>query len=86
MKRTLRDAGWVVVFSLLIILAVPWFLWGSETVVGGLPLWLWWHIGWMGLTAFVFYLFTRDAWDRLMGVDNEGPPVRQSAIGEREES
>jgi hypothetical protein len=33
----------------LVALAVPWFLWGSGRVVAGLPVWVWWHIGLMGL-------------------------------------
>jgi hypothetical protein len=48
---------------------VPWFLWGDGRVVAGLPLWLWWHVGWMCLASGVFYLFTRSAWDRGMGVE-----------------
>ncbi|WP_181686039.1 DUF3311 domain-containing protein [Halorhabdus salina] len=59
---------WGAVALLLSSLAIPWFLWGSDAVVAGLPLWLWWHVGWMCLTAIVFYAFTRRAW----GVGIEG--------------
>jgi hypothetical protein len=59
---------WGSVALLLSGLAIPWFLWGNNAVVAGLPMWLWWHVGWMGLTAVVFYVFTRRAW----GVGVEG--------------
>ncbi|WP_226480525.1 DUF3311 domain-containing protein [Natrinema amylolyticum] len=53
---------WIVVGLVLAGLAIPWFLWGSATVVAGLPVWLWWHIGWMGTASVVFWLFTQRAW------------------------
>jgi len=68
MERRRRDLLWLPVFAVLVALAVPWFLWRDATVVAGLPLWLWWHVGWMGLCAVAFHLFTRGAWDRGMGV------------------
>jgi hypothetical protein len=55
--------AWGLVALVLVALAVPWFLWGSSRVVAGLPVWVWWHIGWMGLTTVVFYVFTRTGWD-----------------------
>ena len=70
MPRT-KTALWAIAFLLLVVFAVPWFLWGNATVVAGLPIWLWWHIGWMMLAALLFYTFTRSAWDREMGVDPE---------------
>jgi hypothetical protein len=57
-----RLVGWIVVASVLIVFAVPWFMWGVDVVVAGLPVWVWWHVGWMGLTAVVFWTFTRRAW------------------------
>lgn len=54
--------GWVAVAIVLAGLTVPWFLWGSATTVAGLPVWLWWHVGWMGLTAVVFWVFANRAW------------------------
>ena len=54
--------GWALVIGVLVVFAVPWFLWGSSRIVSGLPLWLWWHIGWMGLASVVFYAFARRAW------------------------
>jgi hypothetical protein len=60
---------------------VPWFLWGTATVVAGLPLWLWWHVGWMVVASAVFALFTRHGWDRLMGVSGEDGPAAER--GER---
>ena len=61
---------WILVATVLAALAVPWFLWGSGTVVAGLPVWIWWHIGWLGMTAAVFYGFTRRAWG--VGVEPRG--------------
>ena len=58
----LRTLAWVSVFALLPALAIPWFLWGSSRMFAGLPVWLWWHIGWMVLAAVVFRAFTRRAW------------------------
>lgn len=70
----MADSGakyaWSVVALVLVALAVPWFLWGSSRVVAGLPVWVWWHIGWMVLTAGVFYVFTRTAWG--LGVESGG--------------
>lgn len=53
---------WIGVFAVLITFAIPWSLWGSSRVIAGLPVWLWWHIGWMGLASLVFWLFSRRAW------------------------
>lgn len=86
MIRTKRDAGWVVAFAVLLGLAVPWFLWGNDTTVAGLPIWLWWHIGWMGLAAVVFHMFTQQAWDRMMGVADGAPPVRKPAATKSDEA
>ncbi len=54
--------AWTIVFAVLIVFAVPWFLWGSASVVAGLPVWLWWHVGWMVLASLAFWLFSRRAW------------------------
>lgn len=54
--------GWGVAFGVLVVFAVPWFLWGVSDVVWGLPVWLWWHVGWMGLASLAFWLFSRRAW------------------------
>ncbi|WP_280535584.1 DUF3311 domain-containing protein [Halopenitus sp. POP-27] len=69
MDRSRRDLAWIFTFVILVAFAVPWFLWGTGTVIAGLPVWLWWHIGWLGLCSVVFYLFTRTAWNRGMGLD-----------------
>ena len=70
MTRKRTDYLWIPVFALLVVFASPWFLWGDTTVVYGLPLWLWWHVGWMVLATVAFALFTRGAWDRGMGVSH----------------
>lgn len=74
-----RDKAWMILSAVLVIFAVPWFLWGNSTIVAGLPIWLWWHIGWMVLAAIAFYLFTQDAWDRMMGVDGASSQVHETA-------
>ncbi|MFB6133285.1 MAG: DUF3311 domain-containing protein [Halanaeroarchaeum sp.] len=66
----LRSLSWVAIFGLLLAFAIPWFLWGSSTVVAGLPIWLWWHVGWMGLAAVVFWTFSRRAWG--LGITDTG--------------
>ena len=60
--RRLELAGWSTVGIVCCALAIPWFLWGDSTVVAGLPLWLWWHVGWMLLASAVFWAFARRAW------------------------
>lgn len=64
MTRTWTDYLWGLALATLVALAVPWFLWRDATTVAGLPVWLWWHVGWMALASAVFYGFTRGAWDR----------------------
>lgn len=54
--------GWIVVTAVLLGLAIPWFLWGSDWLILGLPVWLWWHIGWLALAAVVFYVFVTRSW------------------------
>ena len=71
MTRTTRDYLWIGALATVVTLAVPWFLWRDATVVAGLPLWLWWHVGWMCLASVVFALFARTGWDRLMGGDTD---------------
>jgi len=58
---------WGVVFVVLMAFAVPWFLWGSSNVVAGLPVWLWWHIGWMVVASLAFAVFARRGWGVWMG-------------------
>ena len=69
MVSNTERAGWVLAFATIVALAVPWFLWGVDRVVAGLPVWLWWHIGWMGLAALAFRLFTIRAWGLGVTVD-----------------
>jgi hypothetical protein len=60
--NTVRAAGWAVVALVLMTLAVPWFLWGDAATAFGLPVWLWWHIGWMVLASVVFAVFAHTDW------------------------
>ena len=62
MRETTARIGWGIVFVALAALGIPWFLWGTDRVVAGLPVWLWWHVGWMLLTAAAFWLFARTSW------------------------
>lgn len=57
-----RSVAWGLAFAALVALAIPWFLWGVDTVVAGLPVWVWWHVGWLALTALVFHRFASTAW------------------------
>jgi len=54
--------AWGAVFLALMALAIPWFLWSRSTVAAGLPVWLWWHLGWMVVTSIVFAVFTQRGW------------------------
>ncbi|MXV64479.1 DUF3311 domain-containing protein [Natronorubrum sp. JWXQ-INN-674] len=85
--RRLELAGWIVVAIVVSGLAIPWFLWGDATLVAGLPLWLWWHIGWMGLTSIVFWLFARRAWgigiETNSGDSSPEQPPQSTTGGER---
>ncbi|MFB6222835.1 MAG: DUF3311 domain-containing protein [Haloarcula sp.] len=67
---TVRTIGWTVVALVLMALAVPWFLWDSSVIAAGLPVWLWWHIGWMALASVVFAVFARTDWG--LGVEEVG--------------
>jgi hypothetical protein len=62
--------AWVVAMAVLVTFAVPWFMWGEGRTAAGLPLWLWWHVGWMALSAAVFWLFAKRAWG--VGVTGAG--------------
>ena len=71
---------WIPTFAILVAFAVPWPLWGVDRVVAGLPVWIWWHVAWLGLCAGLFGLFVRSgAWERVMGrradVDVGGGPA-----------
>jgi len=68
---TVRLLGWTAVGLLLMALAVPWFLWGDAQIAFGLPVWLWWHIGWMALASVFFAVFTRTDWG--LGVEEVSP-------------
>ncbi len=62
MPSNAKRYGWAAVMGVLVLLAIPWFLWGIDRVVFGLPVWLWWHVGWMALASLVFRLFTQQGW------------------------
>lgn len=62
MVSAAKSYGWVIALGLLIVFAVPWFLWGDSRIALGLPLWLWWHILWLMLATVVFWAFGNRAW------------------------
>lgn len=64
--------GWIAAFAVLVAFSVPWFLWGSDAVAYGLPVWIWWHVGWMALAAVVFWAFTKRAWGIGIGEVHDG--------------
>jgi hypothetical protein len=61
MTRT-EGIVWAIVFAALAALAIPWFMWRVDATVAGLPVWLWWHVGWMVLASVGFYAFGRFGW------------------------
>ncbi|WP_247002435.1 DUF3311 domain-containing protein [Halosolutus gelatinilyticus] len=70
--RRLQLRGWIAIGLVLCGLAIPWFLWADATVIAGLPLWLWWHVGWMLLASLVFWTFARRSWGIGIETDNAG--------------
>jgi hypothetical protein len=62
MESRLATVGWALAFAVLLLFAIPWFLWGDARLVAGLPLWLWWHIGVMLLATAAFWAFAHRAW------------------------
>jgi len=62
MSERIEFVIWSAVAAVLVALAVPWFLWGDGAVAFGLPVWLWWHVGWMALATVVFWQFATRAW------------------------
>ena len=75
---SLERVGWVVGAALFCLLGVPWFLWGDDTIVAGLPLWVWWHVGWLILASALFWLFAQRHW----GVGIEPETDRDSTASE----
>ncbi|MFB6120367.1 MAG: DUF3311 domain-containing protein [Halobacteriaceae archaeon] len=67
MRNRTEKFAWAAVFAIVVGLAVPWFLWRDDTVVAGLPVWVWWHVGWLVLTSAVFYAFTQRSWGLWVG-------------------
>lgn len=62
MVSRLERRGWIVAFLVLMAFAVPWFWWGNDELLFGLPVWLVYHIAWLGLAALTFAVFARRAW------------------------
>jgi hypothetical protein len=64
---------WGTVFAVLVTFAIPWFMWRDATTVAGLPAWIWWHVGWLCLTAGAFAVFARRGWGTFVGVGQDSP-------------
>ena len=79
--RRLELVGWSTIAVVLCALAIPWFLWGDATVVAGLPLWLWWHVGWMLVASVVFWVFAQRAWG--IGIETDDASDARGSSGER---
>lgn len=62
MPRSTEKYLWIAIAVVLIAFAIPWFLWGNNQILLGLPIWVWWHIGWMLLATILFWVFTKRAW------------------------
>jgi len=76
MSRSRRDLLWLPAFAILVAFAVPWPLWGVDRVVAGIPVWIWWHVGWLGLCTVLFSRFVASgAWERGMGLTPETEPI-----------
>jgi Protein of unknown function (DUF3311). len=61
----LRRVLWLLIGGVLIAAAVPWWLWGAPLRWGPLPVYVWYHIGWMGIVTLVFAHFARRWWEPL---------------------
>lgn len=62
MSKRIEQFLWVLAVAVVVAFTVPWFLWRSAAVAYGLPVWLWWHVGWMVIAAVVFWGFANRAW------------------------
>jgi len=72
MVSKLEAIGWAIAGTVVVALAIPWFMWRDASVIAGLPAWLWWHVAWMGLAAATFWAFARRAWG--LGIEAEVGP------------
>jgi hypothetical protein len=65
-----RHPRFLALLLALLVLTVPWPFIGRETTFGwGLPLWLWWSLGWTAALA------SATAWGILrLWTDDEEPP------------
>ena len=87
MTRSKSDLVWIPAFAVLVAFAVPWPLWGVDRVVAGLPVWIWWHVAWLGLCTALFSLFVRSgAWERGMGQRPGGTAASADAATGRDQS
>jgi hypothetical protein len=60
---------WIVIFFITMVMGVPWFFWGSARLFMGIPLWVWYHTGWLLFLIFLFWLFVKTYWARKEGRD-----------------
>lgn len=62
MVSTRERILWGVLAAVMLVFAIPWFLWGDASLLLGLPVWLWWHMVWLALAAVALWVFARRAW------------------------
>ncbi|RLE14708.1 hypothetical protein DRJ04_01850 [Candidatus Aerophobetes bacterium] len=55
---------WIVVFFITMVMGIPWFFWGSSSCFIGIPVWVWYHIGWLLFLIFLFWLFVKTYWGK----------------------
>ena len=63
--RRWHRVRWLLIGAVLAVAAVPWWLWQTPLRWGPLPVYVWYHIGWMGLVTLVFIRFARRWWQPL---------------------
>ncbi|MFP4590809.1 MAG: DUF3311 domain-containing protein [Halobacteriales archaeon] len=62
MVGRLERIAWLLVAAVLVTFAVPWFWWGSDRLVLGVPAWVVYHVVWLVLASLAFGVFANRAW------------------------
>jgi len=64
MTRLKKGIFWAIALFIIMVMGVPWFLWGSSFLFLGIPVWVWYHVGWLFLVTIIFWIFVRTFWAR----------------------
>jgi len=67
--KLIQRVRWVVIGVILVGASIPWWLWQDPLRWGPLPVYVWYHIGWMVVVTVVFIHFARRWWEPLGTVD-----------------